>query len=340
MKKTLKKYFVPHPENDHKPHILREKAVFVMAIITIVLFFASFLGNRAVKNIKSLATIQSAFLVDLANEDRADLGLSQLAINDKLVNAATLKASDMAEKSYFAHISPEGKTPWYWIQKAGYSYVHAGENLAVNFEDSEDVERAWMNSPTHKANILSNKYTEIGISTAVGTYKGERTTFVVQMFGSPKKTVAQNIENSLSTKVAEASEVKSSGEVNEQVVEQTNVLAATPEASVVEEGNFMSFVNPEATPEELNQVEVSNSDEKVTYTNWFERMLVSPTVVVSNLYVVLMALIIFSLVLKIFIEIRLQHPKNIAYGIILLGIVLVFMYLNNNSAEPIVVVMN
>jgi uncharacterized protein YkwD len=340
MKKTLKKYFVPHPENDHKPHILREKAVFVMAIITIVLFFASFLGNRAVKNIKSLAAIQSAFLVDLANEDRADLGLSQLAINDKLVNAATLKASDMAEKSYFAHISPEGKTPWYWIQKAGYSYVHAGENLAVNFEDSEDVERAWMNSPTHKANILSNKYTEIGISTAVGTYKGERTTFVVQMFGSPKKTVAQNIENSLSTKVAEASEVKSSGEVNEQVVEQTNVLAATPEASVVEEGNFMSFVNPEATPEELNQVEVSNSDEKVTYTNWFERMLVSPTVVVSNLYVVLMALIIFSLVLKIFIEIRLQHPKNIAYGIILLGIVLVFMYLNNNSAEPIVVVMN
>lgn len=350
MKKTLKKYFIPHPENDHKPHILRERAVLSVALVVVILFFASLAGNYAVRNIKSLAAIQSAFLVDLANEDRADLGLKQLALNDKLVSAASLKAADMAEKSYFAHISPEGKTPWYWIQKAGYTYIYAGENLAVNFDDSEDVEKAWMNSPTHKANIVNSKYSEIGISTSVGTYKGQKTTFVVQMFGSPKKSVISNIETSLAPKVAEASETKTVAKTNtnsastagsvkgveEEPIPEAVVTAQ--EATPVEQGNFMSFTNPEATPEELTQTETEGTDQKVTYTNWFERMLVSPSTVVKNIYFVIVALIIFSLILKIFIEIRLQHPRNIAYGVILLVIVLAFMYFNGQIApEPTLV---
>ncbi len=350
VKKTLKKYFIPHAENEHKPHILRERAVLSIALVVVVLFAASVLGTYAVKNIKFLAAIQSAFLVDLANEDRADLGLKQLAINDKLVNAATLKAADMAEKSYFAHISPEGRTPWYWIQQAGYTYIYAGENLAVNFDDSEDVERAWMNSPTHKANILNNRYTEIGISTAVGTYKGKKTTFVVQMFGTPRKSVISNIETSLSPRVAEASETRpainpesnTASIVVVKVPEEEPVpeaIVTAQEATSVEEGNFMSFTNPEVSPEELAQVEeVDSTDQKVTYTNWFERVLVSPSVVVKNIYFVLVALIIFSLILKIFIEIRLQHPRNIAYGVILLAIILIFMYLNSSVGPATTIV--
>lgn len=338
MKKTFKKYFVPHLENDHKPHILRERAVLSMTLVVVALFVASALGNYAVRNIKSLAAIQSAFLVDLANEDRADLGLKQLALNDKLVSAASLKANDMAEKSYFAHISPEGKTPWYWIEKAGYTYIYAGENLAVNFDDSEDVEKAWMNSPTHKANILNNRYTEIGISTAIGTYKGEKTTFVVQMFGTPKKSVIGTLETTLTPKVAEASEVKTVTEINtasagtaqdlEEVVPEAIVTGQEPTSD--EGSNFMSFTNPEASPEELNQTEIESVDQKLKYTNWFERVIVSPGAVVRNIYFALMALVIFSLILKIFIEIRLQHPRNIIYGTVLLAIILVFMYLNSS----------
>jgi uncharacterized protein YkwD len=355
MKKTLKKYFVPHQENDHKPHILRERAVLGIATLAAVLFLASVAGNYAVKHIPSLASIQSAFLVDLANEDRADLGLKELAINDKLVTAANLKASDMADKSYFAHVSPEGKTPWYWIGQAGYAYIYAGENLAVNFDESKDVENAWMNSPTHKANIVNNKYTEIGIATAEGMYKGEKTIFVVQMFGSPKKSVVlQGIEDTLAPKVAEASEIvpvvkpkpsnpptSSDGQVTEAVVTpapkpQTVVLGA--DTDIEQPEVFMSFVNPEATPEELNQTEVANENQHVAYTNWFERALVSPSSVISHIYIVLAALIVFSLILKIFIEIRLQHPRNIAYGVILLVIVLAFMYFNGQIApEPTLV---
>lgn len=348
MKKTLKKYFVPHPENDHKPHILRERAVLGIAGIVVVLFLASIAGNYAVKKIPSLAAIQSAFLVDLANEDRADLGLKQLAINDKLVVAAGLKASDMATKSYFAHVSPEGKTPWYWIQQAGYSYIYAGENLAVNFDDSEDVERAWMNSPTHKANIINTKYTEIGIATSEGVYKGKKTTFVVQMFGTqrPKSVVLQGIEDSLTTKVAEASEakpvevapIKSTASVGQVAETPAPEVAVAPVVEETETETFMSFSNPEATPEELNQADVSNVDQKIVYTNWFERLIVSPSQVITNIYIVLAALVVFSLILKIFIEIRLQHPRNIAYGVILLAIILVFMYLNSSVGPATTIV--
>ena len=61
-----------------------------------------------------------------------------------------MKAQDMATLGYFAHVSPDGKTPWYWIEKVGYDYQYAGENLAINFSDSKDVTNAWMASPLHK----------------------------------------------------------------------------------------------------------------------------------------------------------------------------------------------
>ena len=54
--------------------------------------------------------MQSAFLIDLANEDRKDAGVDELLINEKLTHAAQMKANDMAEKGYFAHVSPEGLT--------------------------------------------------------------------------------------------------------------------------------------------------------------------------------------------------------------------------------------
>ncbi len=96
-----------------------------------------------------------------------------------------MKADDMATKGYFAHTSPEGLTPWYWFAQVGYNYTYAGENLAINFNESKDVDTAWLASPTHRANILNSHYTEIGIATAQGMYKGVQATFVVQMFGTP-----------------------------------------------------------------------------------------------------------------------------------------------------------
>ena len=55
-----------------------------------------------------------------------------LAKSDMLQEAAEKKAQDMIENNYFAHTSPQGKTPWHWVEESGYDYRYAGENLAIN----------------------------------------------------------------------------------------------------------------------------------------------------------------------------------------------------------------
>jgi hypothetical protein len=167
-------------------HFFKESIVIAVLITTLGIFAAGLGHKMMVLNDSSLAAVYADALVHLTNKDRSKNDLPELQINSRLVEAARLKAEDMATKSYFSHYGPDGMAPWDWIQAAGYDYSFAGENLAVNFTDSKDVEKAWMNSPTHRANILERQFTEIGIATAVGEYNGKRAIFVVQMFGKPK----------------------------------------------------------------------------------------------------------------------------------------------------------
>jgi hypothetical protein len=102
-----------------------------------------------------------------------------------LTQAAQLKADDMATNSYYAHISPDGKSPLYWLQAVGYKYLNAGENLVIDRNTSEEAVDAWMNSPDHRENILRPQFTEVGIGVASGVYQGIPTTYVVEEFGTP-----------------------------------------------------------------------------------------------------------------------------------------------------------
>lgn len=354
MKKTLKKYFIPHPGNDHKPHFLREKSVVTTTMVAFILFLASIFGSHVVMTTPQLASIRSAFLVDLANRDREREGLPQLVINDKLVAAATMKASDMATKGYFAHQSPDGRQPWDFITAAGYTYVYAGENLAVNFYDSSEVERAWMDSPTHRKNIMNAKYTEIGIATAPGVYKGDDTTYVVQMFGRPRAATPQSAVRAsvpAVTPVTEATTVAALASSDSEAVlgEETSVASSIPSGSselsaaaptvlAEPEEAFVEFQNPDVSAEEaiIPVASTETTPDVPEYTSWWERLIVSPSSVVQDLYMVLFAIVVFSLVLKIFIEIRLQHPRNIAYGLLLLVVIGFFMHMNGVlSSSPI-----
>lgn len=156
-------------------------------IIVGVFSYSVFIQKNALVS-EDVAAIIASRLIELSNDSRADESLGTLTENALLVKAAQAKANDMATRGYFAHTTPDGKEPWHFISAAGYDYLTAGENLAMNFSDSEDVVRAWMRSPSHKENILNSKFTEIGIATAKGEYKGKQTIFVVQMFGSPRAT--------------------------------------------------------------------------------------------------------------------------------------------------------
>ena len=155
----------------------------VFGVLIVCVFALSGLQQLLLRS-PNVAAVVSAILVDLANGDRAASSIGTLTVNPVLVAAAQAKANDMATYGYFAHISPQGVDPWHWFEQAGYKFTYAGENLAVDFSDSGDVNTAWMNSPTHRENLLNPKYTEIGIATAQGMYKGRLTTFVVQEFGT------------------------------------------------------------------------------------------------------------------------------------------------------------
>lgn len=122
-------------------------------------------------------------VVELVNGERSALGIEKLTLNSQLSEAARLKARDMIAQDYFAHVSPEGVTPWFWMEKAGYDYKYAGENLAMDFISAESQHNAWMESKTHRQNILNPNYREIGIAVESGVLGGRQTIIAVQMFG-------------------------------------------------------------------------------------------------------------------------------------------------------------
>lgn len=102
----------------------------------------------------------------LVNIERAKAGLSALAIDGQLSKIATIKAEDMNKNNYFAHTSPTYGSPWDMAKKLGYTYQSFGENIAMGQRTPAEVVKAWMNSPGHKANILSKSYTNIGAGIA------------------------------------------------------------------------------------------------------------------------------------------------------------------------------
>lgn len=183
----FRKYLVPNENNDFNPQIFREASTGFLFSFIIILFVITVSGRIILFNSDLPALVLPGVLVDYANDDRVSEQYGKLAVSPILEKAAQMKADDMAAKGYFAHTSPEGHSPWYWFNQAGYDFSYAGENLAVNFGDSADVNDAWMNSPGHRSNILNKNFTEIGIATAEGMYQGRKTIFVVQMFGRPSE---------------------------------------------------------------------------------------------------------------------------------------------------------
>jgi len=142
-------------------------------------------------------------VVNLTNKKRSDAGLSTLTLNQTLSNAAYVKGVDMINKDYWAHVSPDGTQPWSFFKNAGYKYRYAGENLARDFSNATDAVNAWMNSPTHRDNMLNPKYKEIGIGIVEGDLAGSDTTIIVQFFGATySDQIKEPIAQAVSTEVS------------------------------------------------------------------------------------------------------------------------------------------
>lgn len=185
----LHDHVAPSHRNAYQPHLLRSRALYALLAVVLVAEGAILFNSLGGVLPQTAAVVQSD-IVDLTNTERVRASLGILKESPVLAAAAQKKAEDMAARGYFAHVGPGGEKPWTWFEKEGYDYKYAGENLAVRFNESNEVVHAWMNSPSHKANIVKSAYTEIGIGVAQGIYKGSPATFVVQFFGSPKSVAA------------------------------------------------------------------------------------------------------------------------------------------------------
>lgn len=195
MKAWLEHLFIPCTENNFKPNMLERLSVGIMLVLILLTFVITNVGTLLwIGSDWLVSTVLPAVIVDLTNDERTEVEAPSLLRSNVLDDAAQRKAEHMAKYGYFAHYSPDGISPWYWFDEVGYDYVHAGENLAVHFTDSKEVVAAWMKSPLHRDNILSGNYTEIGVGTAKGEYKGFPTVFVVQLFGTRAGPVAPVVE--------------------------------------------------------------------------------------------------------------------------------------------------
>jgi len=122
--------------------------------------------------------------------------LPALFQNNKLDAIAMERLEDMFEKQYFDHISPEGLAASDIAKDAGYEFISIGENIALgNFKDDNALVQAWMDSPGHRANILNDGYTEIGIAVKKGIYEEQETWIGVQIFARPLSDCPQADQN-------------------------------------------------------------------------------------------------------------------------------------------------
>lgn len=188
---TIKKLVYPHEHNNHHPHAIRHPALalYIAILLTFNLGYNVFIG-KSTQVLGFATSISQQHLIQLTNAERVKAGVAPVAENAKLNQSAMLKAQNMFAEDYWAHYSPTGKTPWQWFDQAGYVYTLAGENLARDFDTSQGVINGWMNSPSHRENMLTPGYKDIGIAVLNGVLGGHETTLVVQHFGTPATLAA------------------------------------------------------------------------------------------------------------------------------------------------------
>jgi len=130
------------------------------------------------------ATSFEAAVVEEMNRQRATFGLPPLRINSRLEAAADDRITDMFDKQYFSHVSPDGIQPWSWVEQHGYDYREFGENLAVGYPSADSVVDGWMHSPGHRANVLNRNFEEVGVAIAPESpTRGFRGPTIVAIYG-------------------------------------------------------------------------------------------------------------------------------------------------------------
>lgn len=220
----------------------------------------TFLNDTLNRNITEESAVGIQGIISKTNTERTNAGKKPLKENSTLDLTAYVKAKDMLDRQYFEHVSPSGKGVGDLVTNVGYDYITIGENLALgNFASSSDIVNAWMNSPGHRANILNDSYTEIGVGIISGTYEGRSVWIAVQHFGRPlsscptinnvlKNTINKNEKdaNTMQTELSKQKTVLDTPGINSQpdyiqlvntyneLVKKYNALISTTKDQITE----------------------------------------------------------------------------------------------------------
>ncbi len=348
----IKKLFIPHKGNNFKPNFLERASMGVMLLLVLLSFAMANIQSMVwIDSDRMVSTILPAVIVDMTNQERDGGSLGKLVRSDVLDAAAKLKAEDMAKNEYFAHYSPTGISPWYWFDAVSYNFVHAGENLAVYFTDSSDVVDAWMESPTHRANIMDGKFTHIGVGTAKGKYKGISTIFVVQLFGTPSaqvnskvseetkpQIIAQN-SNVLGESVQIADDTSVDVVASSHIVDDAQNAEVHATAPAVSESDItteeitpkverepaktfdntsvlysdLATTSRAGVPATIDTQNAGSSSSGTTISS-LEKSITQPHIWLQALYSILAVIVVIALLFSIIIEWRKQNPLQIAYA--------------------------
>ncbi len=324
-------------------HPLQKLSLFGIVITVGISVLLGNIGENLQRYTKDLTSnILPSAIIELTNIERKETDVPTLKRDPVLDKAAKLKAEHMRDKEYFSHFSPkENISPWHWFEVAGYEYIHAGENLAIYFNDSKEVVEAWMKSPLHRENIMDKSYTEIGVAAVEGSYKGYETYYVVQLFGYPanKDVIAKNRhveknkehiskeETSKDTKenTIESSQEKTDKkeEVKESESESEENIPITVTPSITSKDGSLIFTSQHL--ETKNPIFAGIKKDSTEIKGLVDRT-PGGTFTFEVLYTILTISISLLILISIFISIRKEEYPRIIYGSTLLMLLILATY--------------
>lgn len=161
-------------------------SILVLAVFSVITSITSNAANETVSfNVTVTNDYASAYeVLNIVNKERKAEGLNELKMDKDLLDAAMIRASELVLN--FSHTRPDGTSCFTAINKP---FRYMGENIAAGYSNPEYVMQGWMDSPGHKANILTGDFTSIGI----GCVKYGNVPYWVQLFGE-SNTVAPAVK--------------------------------------------------------------------------------------------------------------------------------------------------
>lgn len=228
-----------------------------LLLLVIGTFFLNLAQPIQRRGVLAYATnVSASGLLQATNGQRTQNGAGSLQLNSSLSTAAQSKANDMVARNYWSHTTPDGQQPWVFVDNTGYKYQKAGENLAYGFLTSDDTVTGWMNSASHRTNMLDAAFTEVGFGFANGenfNNDGEETV-VVAMYAKPQVLAASNTAPATATpapaqtKVAQspAAQPVASAPAPKQSAPVTSDLAVTIEPATTAVARIQTLTNGQA----------------------------------------------------------------------------------------------